>query len=68
VFRTMRRATYTDSALDPRLIQPILDAGVQTACYQLPSKHRPRDEGFLDRLQLSYVRLFGCDVASIGAR
>jgi NitT/TauT family transport system substrate-binding protein len=30
VFRTMRRATYTDSALDPRLIQPILDAGLQT--------------------------------------
>jgi hydrogenase maturation factor len=26
----MRRATYTDSALDPRLIQPILDAGLQT--------------------------------------
>jgi len=26
----MRRATYTDSALDPKLIQPILDAGLQT--------------------------------------
>jgi NitT/TauT family transport system substrate-binding protein len=30
VFRTMRRATYAESALDPRLIQPILDAGLQT--------------------------------------
>jgi NitT/TauT family transport system substrate-binding protein len=30
VFRTMRRATYTESAVDPRLIQPILDAGLQT--------------------------------------
>jgi NitT/TauT family transport system substrate-binding protein len=30
IFRTMRRATYTDSALDPKLIQPILDAGLQT--------------------------------------
>jgi NitT/TauT family transport system substrate-binding protein len=30
VFRTMRRATYTESALDPRLIQPILDAGLQS--------------------------------------
>jgi NitT/TauT family transport system substrate-binding protein len=29
-FKTMRRATYTDSTIDPRLIQPILDAGVQT--------------------------------------
>jgi ABC-type nitrate/sulfonate/bicarbonate transport system substrate-binding protein len=29
-FRTMRRATFSDSALDPRLIQPILDAGTQT--------------------------------------
>jgi hypothetical protein len=26
----MRRATYTDAALDPRLIQPSLDAGTQT--------------------------------------
>jgi NitT/TauT family transport system substrate-binding protein len=30
MFRTMRRATYTDSALDPRLIQPPLDAGLRT--------------------------------------
>lgn len=30
IFRTMRRATYTDSALDPKLIQPSLDAGLQT--------------------------------------
>jgi NitT/TauT family transport system substrate-binding protein len=30
VFRTMRRATYTDTTIDPRLIHPILDAGHQT--------------------------------------
>lgn len=30
VFRTMHRATYTDSNVDPRLLQPILDAGAQT--------------------------------------
>jgi NitT/TauT family transport system substrate-binding protein len=30
VFRTMHRATYTDAAVDPRLLQPILDAGTQT--------------------------------------
>jgi NitT/TauT family transport system substrate-binding protein len=29
-FRNMRRATFSDSALDARLIQPILDAGTQT--------------------------------------
>lgn len=30
VFRMMRRATYTGGALDPRLIQPPLDAGLQS--------------------------------------
>jgi NitT/TauT family transport system substrate-binding protein len=30
LFRTMRRATYADASLDPRLIQPPIDAGVQT--------------------------------------
>jgi len=30
VFRMMHRATYTDSNVDPRLLQPILDAGTQT--------------------------------------
>jgi NitT/TauT family transport system substrate-binding protein len=37
-FRNMRRATYTDSALDPKLIQPILDAGTQTAMLPSPVK------------------------------
>jgi len=38
VFRTMRRATYTGSALDARLIQPILDAGTQTGMLSSPVK------------------------------
>ena len=37
-FRNMRRATYTDSALDPRLLQPILDAGTQTGMLSGPVK------------------------------
>lgn len=37
-FRTMRRATYTDATIDPRLIQPILDAGVQTGMLSAPVK------------------------------
>jgi len=41
VFRTMRRATYTDSALDPRLIQPPLDAGFQTG--MLPTAVKASD-------------------------
>jgi NitT/TauT family transport system substrate-binding protein len=38
VFRTMRRATYTDAPLDARLIQPILDAGAQTGMLSTPVK------------------------------
>jgi NitT/TauT family transport system substrate-binding protein len=41
VFQKMRRATYTDSALDPKLIQPILDSGTQTG--MLPATVKASD-------------------------
>lgn len=36
VFRMMRRATYTGAPLDPRLIQPPLDAGARTGMLATP--------------------------------
>jgi NitT/TauT family transport system substrate-binding protein len=39
IFRTMRRATYAEAApLDPKLIQPPLDAGAQTGMLATPVK------------------------------
>jgi NitT/TauT family transport system substrate-binding protein len=41
LFRTMHRATYTDSAIDPRLVQPPLDAALRTGL--LPSAVKASD-------------------------